>query len=65
MFGKKKQPQQVGPYLVEKVAGNKQLEQLLNQRHAEGYEVVAILQALAYGSNAGRDVIFKMRNASQ
>lgn len=61
MFGRRKETGPEGPYLVEKVTGNKALQELLNRRHAEGYEVVAVLQSIAYGSNAGRDVVFKYR----
>lgn len=61
MFGKKKdlEPQ---VYRVEKTVGNRQLENLLNERHTQGYDVVAILEGRAFGSNAGRDVVFKYRS---
>ena len=45
MFGRKKNPEPDGPYRVEKVVGgNKLLQKLLNERHAEGYDLVWILQ---------------------
>ncbi len=61
MFGRKKDPKPEGPYLVEKVAGNKQLQETLNRKEAEGYELVTILQVFNMGSNSGRDVVFKLR----
>ncbi|PLS82282.1 MAG: hypothetical protein CYG60_24760 [Actinobacteria bacterium] len=63
MFGRRKQeePEPEGPYKVESVAGKGRLEKLLNRRHAEGYDVVAILQNEAFGSNASRDVVFRLR----
>ncbi|MDP8972030.1 MAG: hypothetical protein M3N45_02385 [Actinomycetota bacterium] len=64
MFGRKKSEQPTGPYKVEAVAGNSPLEKLLNKRHAEGYELVTILQGQAWGANFGRDVVFKHRSAS-
>ena len=62
MFGKKKDPEPEGPYKVEKVVGNKRLEQLLNTRHHQGYDTIAILQQQVSGSSSGRDVVFKKRD---
>lgn len=66
MFGKKKgvAGSLEGPYKVDAVAGKGRLEKLLNQRHAEGYDLIAILQNEAWGSNLGRDVVFKKRESS-
>ena len=63
MFGRKKNPEPDGPYRVEKVVGgNKLLQKLLNERHAEGYDLVWILQQQVGGSSSGRDVIFRLRD---
>lgn len=61
MFGRKKDVEPEGPYKVDTVAGKGRLEKLLNQRHAEGYDLVAILQNESFGSNTGRDVVFRAR----
>lgn len=64
MFGRRNKdedPAKTGPYLVEKVVGNGELQKLLNRRDAEGYDMLWIIQSMAYGSNAGRDVVFKRR----
>ena len=63
MFGRKKSEQPTGPYKVEAAFGNSSLEKLLNKRHAEGYELVTILQSQAFGGNVGRDVVFKRDSA--
>lgn len=62
MFGKKKSIESEGPYKVEDVVSNRQLQKILNQRHQEGYDVVAVLQSLAGGSNAGRTIVLKLRD---
>lgn len=62
MFGRKsKEPKLEGPYKVDVVWGKGSPEKRLNQRHAEGYDLVTILQNLHTGTNAGRDVVFKAR----
>ncbi len=66
MFGKKKSIESEGPYKVEDVVSKRQLQKILNQRHQErhqeGYDVVAVLQSLAGGSNAGRTIVLKLRD---
>lgn len=64
VFGKRssKEPESVGPYKVDKVAGRGSLEKLLNERHLEGYDLVTVLQNEAFGSNSSRDVVFRLRD---
>ena len=61
MFGRKKEAEPEGPYRVDSVVGKGRLQRLLNERDAEGYDLVAILQNEAFGSNSSRDVVFKLR----
>jgi len=63
VFGRKKKGEEdlakTGPYLVEATFGNKNLQNVLNKRDAERYDMVWILQGTVGGANAGREVVFK------
>jgi hypothetical protein len=54
-------PVKTGPYLVESAIGNRHLQNVLNRRDVEGYDMVSILQGTVGGANAGRNVVFKNR----
>lgn len=65
MFGRSKEagPVVAGPYLVESVDNRpKQLQETLNRRHAEGYDVVHVYQIEAFAASVQMRVVFRKRD---
>jgi uncharacterized transporter YbjL len=49
-------------YRVVNVTGNRMYRKTIERNAALGYEVIDVSQGLAFGSNAGRTITFKLRD---
>ena len=62
MLGRKKAKKELPAYKVETVFGDRALRKSLNRHAALGYEAMDVTQKLAFGSNIGRSVTYKLKD---